>query len=411
MSATGERMIGSHRRPRLLVFAYAVEPGRGSEPGAGWGVVRALSTVAECVVLVGPTHAVALAERERAQPASGTAFVVVPEAPRPGIRGRGRILWFVAYLRWLRQAEAAARRLHAERAFDAVWHVSYATYWLPTPAVRLGIPCVWGPVGGAVITPLRLWPLLGPGGMATELLDLVAVRTAAALPATRRTWAGAAWRIMQNEATLAALPRRLRDRASVLNHALFADATPAPARPRGSHLLFVGSLESRKGLRLVLNALAQTPPEVCLSVAGDGPARGAMERLARRLGVADRVAFQGRVSRPRVFELFAAAAAGVFAGLREEGGLALAEAMLCGLPVIVLNHGGARAIATWATDRSRVALVEAGTIAATTRGFASAMTRFALHPPPGTAPLLDQAAARVALADLVTRAVSTGKEG
>ena len=40
----------------MLVFAYACEPGRGSEPGAGWGIVRALAQVAHCTVLVGPEH-------------------------------------------------------------------------------------------------------------------------------------------------------------------------------------------------------------------------------------------------------------------------------------------------------------------------------------------------------------------
>ena len=44
--------------------------------------------------------------------------------------------------------------------------------------------------------------------------------------------------------------------------------------------------------------------------------------------------------------------------MREEGGLALAEAMLSGAPVIVLAHGGARTIAERALDPSRVTLIE-----------------------------------------------------
>jgi glycosyltransferase involved in cell wall biosynthesis len=51
-------------------------------------------------------------------------------------------------------------------------------------------------------------------------------------------------------------------------------------------------------------------------------------------------------------------AAVVFTGLREEGGLALAEAMLCGAPVMVLGNGGARTIAAAGTDATRVALIE-----------------------------------------------------
>ena len=53
---------------RLLVFAYACEPGRGSEPGAGWGLVHAASSFANCTILIGPEHTAAIAplkERRR----------------------------------------------------------------------------------------------------------------------------------------------------------------------------------------------------------------------------------------------------------------------------------------------------------------------------------------------------------
>ena len=400
------------RRYRLLVFAYACEPGRGSEPGAGWGMVRALSQVSECVVLIGPTHAEPIAEWERVHGTSeGVTFVVVPEASHPTIPGRGRIGWFIAYLRWLRRAEATAHKLHAERAFDAVCHASYSTYWLPTPAVRLGIPCLWGPVGGAVVTPLQLWPALGLPGVGIEFLDLLVVRACAALPATRRTWADAGWRVLQNNATLSRLPARLRDRSTVLNHALFTEIEPRSSVLPGRHLLFVGGLQTRKGLRLVLSALAQTPPAVSLTIVGDGPERRAMERLAHRLGVVGRVEFRGHLDRAVVLGMFAEAAASVFTGLREEGGLALAEAMLCGCAVIVLDHGGPSAIMAYATDQSRVARIRPGTVAGTARRLAAAMTRFALHPPTEAGPLLDQVKARAELAEIVDRMIASGVAG
>ena len=320
-------------RPRLLVFAYACEPGRGSEPGAGWGMVQALSSVADCVVLVGPSHADAIAAWERARgPSQSLSFVVVPDDAGPKHRTRPRLGWLRAYLKWLPRAAAAAHDLHAERPFDAVCHATYSTYWLPTPGIRLGIPCLWGPVGGGVVTPFALWRALGVRGVVTELLDLLGVRAFAALPATRRTWRDVAWPVVQNRATLSRLPVRMRDRATLLNHALFTQTGPVPARRPGRHLLFAGGLETRKGLWLVLSALARTPPTVSLIVAGGGPESRRLERLARRLGIANRVEFRGQVARPELMDLFATAAASVFAGLREEGGLALAEAMLCWLP-------------------------------------------------------------------------------
>lgn len=393
-------------RPRVLVFAYACEPGRGSEPGAGWGLVNAVSEFADCVVLVGPAHVAAIAEWERSQADRRLKFVVVPEAAWPSPANRSRISWFVAYLRWLGRAASAGRRLHTEQPFDAVFHATYSTYYLPTSAALLGLPFVWGPVGGAVTTPLRLWPLLGLRGIVGELLDLVAVRVLAALPATRKTWRRAGWRIVQNEATLARLPSRMRSQASVLNHALFTEVGPAIGRTRGGFLLSVAALEARKGVALVIAALARTPADVRLLVIGDGPARPTLERLARTLGVSERVDFRGSVPRAQAMELMARTAAVVFAGLREEGGLALAEAMLLGVPVIVLAHGGARTIAECTTDPSRVMLIEPGGIDATTQRLAQAMTRLSTASAWTAGSTLDQPAARGRLRDAFTLALA-----
>lgn len=396
-------------RPRVLVIAYACEPRRGSEPGAGWGLVSAVSEFADSVVLVGPAHAPAIAEWERSHANRHLRFVIVPEAAWPQPHNRGRISWFLAYLRWLGRAASEGKRLHAEQRFDAVFHATYSIYYLPTSAALLRLPFVWGPVGGAVTTPFRLWPLLGLRGIATELFDLVAVRALATLPATRRTWRRAGWRLVQNEATLARLPHRLQSQSSVLNHSLFTEVGPAIPRTSGGYLLSVAALEARKGVALVVAALARTPAEVRLVIVGDGPSRPALELLTRKLGVSERVEFRGVVPRAQVLDLMAGATAAVFAGLREEGGLALAEAMLLGVPVIVLAHGGARTIAESASDPSRVQLVEPGTIDDTTRRLAEAMTRSATMNLDTRGPTLDQPAARRKLRDAFDQVIAAGR--
>ena len=384
------------RRLRVLAFAYACEPGAGSEPGAGWALIRAVHEFADCVVLVGPEHGSRIRHWQATHSEPGLEFVEVPEPGWARLAKRYRVTWFALYLLWLRRARRVAIRLCKARPFDVAHHATYSTYWLPTPAVRLGLPCVWGPVGGAVTTPRALWPLLGWRGIAGEVFDLFMVRALSWLPATRDTWRRATVRLIQNEATLRRLPRTLRARAHVLNHATFTEvlARPAPRRRHAVGLLLVSALQARKGIRLALRALARTPDDVTLAVLGDGRERRSLENLARRLRIQDRVRFHGWTPRDEVFPRLTEAAAVVFPGLREEGGLALAEALLCGAPVIVLANGGARTIAASATDRSRVALIEPGTVTTTAQRMAEAMTYFSRHAP-GHAhgSLLDQPAA------------------
>jgi len=399
--------MSNEGRPRLLVFAYACEPGRGSEPGAGWGFVRALSEWADCTVLVGPAHIQSIRKWQAENDRGGLQFVEIAEPWWAPATPRRRFTWFGVYLGWLKKAGRVARRLHAADPFDAGCHVTYSTYWLPTPLTDLGIPFIWGPVGGAVLTPVPLWSVLGLRGLATEWFDLVAVRVLATLPSARRA-ARAAVVLVQNEETRDRLPEPVRARAVVLNHAMFTELPVVPRLPRGRSCLLVGALERRKGAALAIRAVAAAGDEVSLHIVGDGPDRRRLNRLAKRLGVAGRVRFEGNLPRTDVMRHLATSAAVVFTGLREEGGLALAEAMLAGTPVIVLANGGARTIAVSATDPSRVALIEPGDTETTVASVASAMRRFTARLSPNTGPMLDVAAAREALHQAVERVTFRG---
>jgi hypothetical protein len=84
MSPVDRIELSTARRPRVIVFAYACEPGRGSEPGAGWGLVRAVSEFADCVVLTAAEHLPGIRRWEAEAPGSSMSFVEVPEpAGRP----------------------------------------------------------------------------------------------------------------------------------------------------------------------------------------------------------------------------------------------------------------------------------------------------------------------------------------
>ena len=377
---TPRSTVGTSRK-RLLVFAYACEPGRGSEPGAGWGLVRALHGFADCVVLVGPEHMPAIRQWEQQHAECGLSFVEVPECGWTASEPRHRFTRFVVYLDWLRRAHALGKTLHAQQPFDLVYHATYSAYWLPTPAVHYGIPCIWGPVGGAVVTPRELWSFLGWRGVVVELIDRIAVRVFSALPASRRACRLATVRVVQNEATRDRLPLSLRRSALVLNHALFAELPDAMTDGRARvhrerHCVFVGALDTRKGARLAVHALRHAARTVHLDIIGTGAERRSLERLARRLGVAERTHFRGAQPREEALRSVRTAAAAVFTGLREEGGLALAESMLVGTPVVVLAHGGAATIAACTTDPDRVVLVRPTDSTSTAMRIGRAMSHF-----------------------------------
>jgi glycosyltransferase involved in cell wall biosynthesis len=301
-----------------------------------------------------------------------------------------RLLWFVVYLLWLRSADVSGRRLHEQRPFDVTMHVAYGSYWLPSPVVDYGVPSIWGPVGGATSTPLSLWRYLGVKGVVDELAKLISVRVMTLLPSTRRTWRRATVRIAETPETVAALPVGLRGSTRVANRAMLSEVPPHEDRPREPFLLFPSRLQGRKGARLVLRALARAATDVELRFVNTGPEEASLTALARQLRVADRARFLGRIPRDELFDMESRAAGIVFAGLREEGGCALAEAMQMGVPVVVVAHGGARLIAESGSDPARVALVTPGSATDTEERLAEAMTTMSHGMTAGTGSYLDR---------------------
>jgi glycosyltransferase involved in cell wall biosynthesis len=124
----------------------------------------------------------------------------------------------------------------------------------------------------------------------------------------------------------------------------FARAAPPGLREElgggeGGRLLVLtpARLHEQKGHRVLFEAIAQVPDAVFV-LAGDGPERAALEELADRLGIADRIRFLGR--REDIPALLAACDVFALPSLYEGSSLAVLEAMAAGLAIVSSAIGG-----------------------------------------------------------------------
>jgi glycosyltransferase involved in cell wall biosynthesis len=152
---------------------------------------------------------------------------------------------------------------------------------------------------------------------------------------------------------------------------LFRPTERAPDQP--FTLVTVGHLVPVKAQELIVGALPLLPG-VRLVVAGDGPNRGMLEELARKLGVSERVNFLGAVPQAQLRAHYGAADAMVLASSREGWANVLLESMACGTPVVASR--------VWGTPEV-VAAPEAGVLMAerTPQGVADAVNALRAHYP------------------------------
>jgi glycosyltransferase involved in cell wall biosynthesis len=196
--------------------------------------------------------------------------------------------------------------------------------------------------------------------------------------ALRRAGAVTATGLRLAEATLAYMPERKPVR--VIPYGVDLERFSPPTQPHagGDGAVTVGAvvrLSPEKGLHVLLRAVAASAARGRLRVvlAGEGPERERLARLARDLGVERQVEFRGVVAHddvPRVLhelDIFA------MPSMAEGFGVAAVEASACGLPVVASDVDG---IPDVVVDGQTGVLVPAGDVGA----LAVAIDRLAADP-------------------------------
>lgn len=344
----GDRVVPnpSKRRRHVLLFAFTADPGRGSEPGAGWTLIRAAARNNDVTAIVRADEHDRI--RQGLARENTRRVTLIPlELPLSWGPSGGAALYYARYLAWHLKAGLIGRTLEDE--IDVAHHATFATDWVPSGAHLLrATPVVWGPVGGYARFPRRLLRYLGIRGLLRELarglltglarkLTVLAVRKRTSLTVCCNHGVATALRAMQ--------PQTVEPPVAI-SADFGTGGAPTngegnePAPNGGRHVLFIGRLQAWKGTLLALNALRHLPASWTLEVFGEGPDRGRMESAIARHGLDRRVTLRGHASRREVAEGLSRADALLFPSMHDAGGFAVAEAVTLGCPVVCLDVGG-----------------------------------------------------------------------
>ncbi|HBJ38653.1 MAG TPA: hypothetical protein DDZ51_28665 [Planctomycetaceae bacterium] len=342
-------------RPRVLIVAFACHPDMNMETRIGWN--RAVASARDydtTVVHSGEFSSDELSRKAASVgiPASNLKFIAVKSwmswVPIP----MDAVYW-MGYRAWHTKALGIASAIHDESRFDLVHLVSYCGYREPGQWWKLGIPFIWGPVGGTQNFPTNFLREIAIGSSVRE--GLRNYMNNWQLYRSRRIRSAA-----QNAHTVfAASSEARRDmlRGTGVHCTQLLETAVSPLRPSPSReldttrpfrILWSGRLREWKALPLLLEALTRLPSDLKfeLRVMGVGASENRWRKIAERLKIAEQVQWIGWPSYSEGLKQYRWADAFAFTSLRDTSGTGLLESLAAGTPIIGVDHQGAHDIMT-----------------------------------------------------------------
>lgn len=350
---------------KILISAYACEPGRGSEEGKGWNFPLSVAKLGhEVWVLTSPytsnySDNKTVIEKALNEDSNNIklkfSFVDIANQSKVLIKKEnGRISRgigvYLHYLLWQRRALRVAKRLDEQWNFDVIHHVNYGSLVLGSELWRLGKPFIFGPVGAGQVAPEAFKDFFLEGWKAESRRTFIVKNLSKFNFLAAQTVRNADLVLVENQETLQLLnqlggAKRTKLLLSCgLPSSYFTDAYPLRPPSPTLNILWVARLFPRKGLRLALQALSLVSPTTLfkMTILGDGPLTPYVQHWIKEFRLEDKVEHRGQVPWLDVKKEYLKNDVFLFSSLRDTFGSQLLEAMVHGLPIVTLDHHGAK---------------------------------------------------------------------
>jgi len=340
---------------KLLLSAIACNPDYGSESAVGWNAALGLARSHDVHVLTSAENREGIERYLRTNGLANPSFTYfgTEGAYHPNrLIARGQS--WLRYLIWMRQSLRQARRLLERESFDLVHHVTYSTYRVPSPLWKLGLPFVFGPVGGGEKLPWIAASSMSRGQRLHERVRVVANTLAGFSPKVRRTMHNSAVLLASNRPTIEVLLSLggSRGHIRILPVVFFDENRVRDIRNRpkvwsdraDSLTLFSsGMLEGRKGLSIALHAVRMAKSAgltIDFTIPSRGPEFAHLKDLTRRLNLNENVHFPDSLPHEDYWAKLLASDVYMAPSLRDNCPATLLEAMLSRCVPVIANCNG-----------------------------------------------------------------------
>lgn len=328
-----------------LISAYSVNPYKGSEDSIGWNWVLQYEKnykKGDRIILLTKKFNEKDTRRGLKEFNIQHVELVIVDVPDAlnWFREKHSAFHHMYYILWQHWAWLWVK--HSGIRFDVIHHVTMNDYRIPSEMYKAkGAKVIWGPVGGAQVTPkaLRCYEKNQLVAAFRELVN----KSCSWNPFYKKALCSYDKIYCINKETKDQIESIIGKKIELLPElALRDEYKNLPIIERHNNVLkivFVGRLIGKKGIAFLVDALSLMPKEMEweLLVFGDGNDRELVIEQINRSGIGDHVKLMGNRPLEQISEAYKQADIFVLPSLRETSGNVLLEAMAYAVPIVAFD--------------------------------------------------------------------------
>ena len=328
-----------------LISAYSVNPYKGSEDSIGWNwVLQYEKNYKEGDRIILLTKKFNEKDTRRGLKEFNIQHVelVIVDVPNTlnWFREKHSAFHHMYYILWQHWAWLWVK--HSGIRFDVIHHVTMNDYRIPSELYKAkGAKVIWGPMGGAQVTPRPL-KVYEKNQLVASFREFVN-KSCSWNPFYKKALRSYYKIYCINNETQKQISRIVgKDVPLMPELALRDEYKNLPIRKGNNDILkivFVGRLIGKKGIAFLVDALSLMPTDMNweLLIFGDGDDRALIEKQIADSGIGKNVKLMGNRPLNQIAEAYQQADVFVLPSLRETSGNVLLEAMAYAVPIVAFD--------------------------------------------------------------------------